>query len=180
MLQIFQLSPSSKYLSTLAKLWTALKSGVSLENESFHFALSKNPQIILFGLGLGVHKDTKMQTARVARLCFFTPSVVFFFCFFFFFAFFFVLLLLLLFLIRGLPLPWQSSFLNPLIALIVTPEICFKMYNACANPVDGGVFVGDMQIWGPFIALSVIFFVFSRTFFRSAVNLFRVQQNMIA
>ena len=50
------------------------------------------------------------------------------------------------FFIRGLPLPWQSSFLNPLIVLIVTPEICFKMYNACANPVDGGVFVGDMQI----------------------------------
>ena len=83
---------------------------------------------------------------RVARLCFFTPSVVFFFLFFFFLLFFCFVVVVVVFFIRGLPLPWQSSFLNPLIVLIVTPEICFKMYNACANPVDGGVFVGDMQI----------------------------------
>ena len=87
MLQIFQLSPSSKYLSTLAKLWTALKSGVSLENESFHFALSKNPQIILFGLGLGVHKDTKMQTTCSTIVLLHSISR-FFFSVFFFFAFF--------------------------------------------------------------------------------------------
>lgn len=37
-----------------AKLRTALKYVVSLENESVHFMLSKNPQIILFGLGLGL------------------------------------------------------------------------------------------------------------------------------
>ena len=57
-----------------------------MENESFHFALSKNPQIILLGLGLGVglehgtqvHKYTKIQTTRVARLGFFVVVVVVF------------------------------------------------------------------------------------------------------